>query len=120
MAVISLPRKDHASLTERVAAEVRSLMGRYEVTQVMLSEVLGVSQPQVGARLRGAVAFNVNEVALLADYFGVSPAELLGEQVAPRPGPDGGQPMTREALRARRDSNPKPSDPKVRPLVIAA
>jgi transcriptional regulator with XRE-family HTH domain len=94
MAVISLPRTGEPErLTERVAAEVRALMGRYEVTQVQLTEVLGVSQTGVSKRLRGLTPFDVNEIGLLAEFFGVDPSELVGgTRVGPRPGgPDGGQ-----------------------------
>jgi transcriptional regulator with XRE-family HTH domain len=92
MAVISLPRhSEPENLTEKVAAEVRALMGRYGVTQTALGGILGISQPQASARYHGKVAFKLDELGVLADYFGVSPAELLGERVSPRPGgPDGG------------------------------
>ena len=87
-----MPRRGEPSnLNERVAAEVRALMGRYGVTQMMLSKVLGVSQPQVGQRLKCAIAFDVNELDKLAAYFDVDPEELLGGSSKPRPrGPDDG------------------------------
>lgn len=85
-----MPERKQGDLKERVAAEVRALMGRHNVTQTQLVEVLGVSQPQVGKRVRGEIAFDVTEIGLLADFFNVNPAELLGERGYPRPGPDGG------------------------------
>ena len=91
MAVISLPqRKNSGHLTERVAEEVRALMGRHHVTQMQLAEVLGVAQPAISKRLRGLTAFDANEIGVLAEFFNVSPAELLGERVMPSPSPDGG------------------------------
>jgi transcriptional regulator with XRE-family HTH domain len=97
MAVISLPSaREQERLTERVAAEVRALMGRYNVTQVQLTQVLGVSQTGVSKRLRGKTPFDVNEIGILADFFNVDPSELVGgTRLGPRPGgPDGGQRVT--------------------------
>ena len=96
MTVISLPQGDDRPLTERVAEEVRALMGRYGVTQMQLVEVLHVSQTGVSKRLRGLIPFDINELGLLADYFGVDPGDLLGAPKSPRPKPDGG---SREAVR---------------------
>lgn len=90
MSVISLPHGDSGRLTERVAAEVRALMGRHNVTQTQLAEVLQVAQPAISKRLRGKTPFDANEIGVLAQFFNVNPAELLGERVTPRPGPDGG------------------------------
>ena len=82
MSVSSLPqRQAPANLTERVAEEVRALMGRHHVTQMDLCGVLGVSQTGVSKRLRGLIPFDVNEVSQLAAYFDVSPGELLGAAI---------------------------------------
>lgn len=53
-------------------------MGRHRVSQTTLGQVLGFSQPQMSARLRGRIPFDVNEVGIIARHFGVSPATLLG------------------------------------------
>lgn len=93
MTVSSLPQRQAPSnLTERVAEEVRALMGRHHVTQMDLCAVLRVSQTGVSKRLRGVTPFDANEIGVLAGYFGVSPAELLGIRVSP--GPSGGTPVT--------------------------
>lgn len=65
-------------------------MARKGVTQMRLSQVLMVSQTGVSKRLRGKIAFDVNEMGILADFFDVDPTELLGATKNPRPGPDGG------------------------------
>lgn len=87
MSISSLPARQPA--TERVAAEVRALMGRHNVTQMQLRDVLGVSQPAISARLHGQVPFDANEIAALAEHFGVTPGDLFGAG-AGSGGPNGG------------------------------
>ena len=95
MSVHSLPKRDDARpLTERVAEEVRALMGRYDVTQMQMVDVLGVSQTGVSKRLRGIIPFDANELGELAKFFDVDAAELLGAPRNPRPRP-GGTEVTR-------------------------
>lgn len=65
-------------LRDRVAAEARAWRGRLNITQVEIARALNLSQPQVSARMRGHVAFSLEEVEVLADLFGIEPAELLG------------------------------------------
>lgn len=62
-----------------VSAEVRAQMGRYNKRQRELAEVLGISQPQVSARLRGDVAWSVDDLATIAQWLGISPADLIGD-----------------------------------------
>lgn len=62
--------------TAVVGANVKAEMARRGVSQTTLAAVLGVTQPQVSARLRGVVAFNVNELHAVADFLGV-PIEAL-------------------------------------------
>ena len=96
------------SLGEVVSRAVRVLMAEHEVNQTALALVLGVTQTQVSARLRGKAHWSLDDLARLAAYFGVSVAELVGGSGGFVP-PGGGE-------RARRDSNPQPSDPKVVPM----
>ena len=86
--VISFP--EATPLTLRVADEVRALMGRHRVSQTTLAEVLHVTQTQISRRLRGQITFDVNEIGTLAEFFGVSPAVLLGLAAPTSGGPDGG------------------------------
>lgn len=110
MTVIPLaPKPAPRSLAEAVSRTVRVLMAEHGVTQTMLAMVLGVSQTQVSSRLRMDTPWSLSDLEVLARYFGVTVAELVGGAPA-RGGPgDGGE-------RARRDSNPQPSDPKVVPI----
>lgn len=69
--------------------EIKSLMGRYDVSQTALAEHLGLTQPGVSARLRGTVAWKADELLTVAAAFGVHVAVLFGGS-APRPdGPEG-------------------------------
>lgn len=61
-------------------------MGRYNVTQMQLSRVLGVSQTGISKRLRARTPFDANEIGILADYFHVSPGVLFGEATPPDDG----------------------------------
>ena len=82
------------------SGEVRALMGRHQVTQAQLADVLNVTPSQMSKRLRGVIPIDINEIAVLAEYFGVSIATLFGEtSTAPNPGgPGAGE-------SGRRDSN---------------
>lgn len=98
MAVISLPNQGGAvTLQEQVAAEVRSLMGRYKVTQIQLAAVLDLPQSAVSARVNGKRPFTLDDLERLAGFFGVEPQEILGgTRLGPRPTPpDGGQRVIR-------------------------
>jgi len=116
--VIQFPSSDDdRPLTERVSAEVRSLMGRHQVSQERLAQWLGLNQTAISARLRGVTEWKVKEIERIAEGFDVHPAALMGGYVDdPRPaGPDGGIPI----LWAPGGSNPEPAA-WVSELVIAA
>lgn len=115
--VIQFPDMGARPLTEQVSAEIKALMGRHGVSQTTLGAWLDLNQTAVSARLRGKTRWNLPEIERVAEGFAVHPAVLMGGYATdPHRGPDGGLPI----LRACRDSNPKPSDPKVLPLRIAA
>lgn len=67
-----------ARLNDRVAAEVRANMARVRMTQTELAEVLGLTQSVVSKRLRGKIAFTVEDLEKIAGALGVHPAVLLG------------------------------------------
>lgn len=62
-----------------MSTEVRAHLARNRKTQRDLSEVLGISQPQISARMNGDIAWDVNELAAIADWFGVPVTALIGE-----------------------------------------
>lgn len=65
-------------------------MARRRLVQMDLVPVLHVEQPQVSARLRGKVAFTLDDLEALASFFQVPLSQLLGE-----PGHGGGEPPNR-------------------------
>lgn len=103
---------DRSTLTtgQRVGAEVRAWMARLGVRQKAVAELLQIAQPGVSARLRGQVAFDVEELALIAQAFNISLGELLGNSLVNEKSP-------RPAMRdegfdelPRLDSNQQPFD----------
>ena len=95
---------DPESLNKKVADELNALRGRFGVSQAQLAAVIAVSQSQMSKRLKGRVPFILDDIEAFAEYFGISASQLLGYAETPRPDGPGGR------LRARRDSNPQPSD----------
>ncbi len=69
-------------LPEHVAREVRAEMARQRVTQRYVARVLGISQPQVAARLQGRVEFRTSELDLLAKALHVPVTHFLPPRAA--------------------------------------
>lgn len=110
MTVTPLPHKARPrTVGEVVSLTVRHLMVDHDLTQTALAAILGITQPQVSARLGGRAPWSLTDLEVMARYFGVSVAELVGGEPGWTGPHDGGE-------RARRDSNPQPSDPKVVPI----
>lgn len=70
------------STTDSLSANVRAEMARHGLTQADVATILGVSQVSVSARLRGKVAWRVNDVQVLAAHLGIPTTALLGETTA--------------------------------------
>lgn len=60
-----------------VSGEVRACMARSRRTQGDLAEALGVSQPQVSARLAGRVDWSIDELAAVSTWLDVPLSELI-------------------------------------------
>ena len=83
-------------LNNKVAAEVRAALARFQLKQSDLAVVLGITQTQVSRRLRGEVPFTLRDVEVVAEWLSTSPAVLLGFAGEPRPvRPQGFEPWTR-------------------------
>jgi transcriptional regulator with XRE-family HTH domain len=78
-----------ASVNNQVGAEVRAWMGRLGFRQKHLAEVLDVSQTAISQRLNGKVPFGIDELQIIATWFGITLGDLLGSGVLntknPRP-----------------------------------
>lgn len=68
-----------------VAGAVRAELARRQVGQRQVAEALGISQPAVSRRLAGEVAFNVDELAAVADLLGMDARDLMPTASAPTP-----------------------------------
>lgn len=69
-------------LTPAVAASVRAEMARKNLSQRALAEVLGITQSAVSARLRGAVAFDVDELGAVASALDIPIQDLIPQEAA--------------------------------------
>jgi len=66
-----------STTTEEVAAEVRAHCARQRVSQRDLAKVLGVSHATLFRRFSGEVAFDVAELAAVAEYLNLPLSALL-------------------------------------------
>jgi transcriptional regulator with XRE-family HTH domain len=66
-----------ATVSDRVASNVRAELARRRLSQQALAAALGVSQTHVSRRLVGKVAFDVEELHAVADFLGLRVAALL-------------------------------------------
>lgn len=60
----------------RVGANVRAELARGKQTQAQLAGIIGVTQSQASKRLRGAIAFNIDELAAVAKWLKVDISTL--------------------------------------------
>lgn len=68
-------------LRERVAEEVRALMARKMMTGAELATAIGRSPMYVSRRVRGEVAFDLDDMQRLAEVFGIEVGALLPKGV---------------------------------------
>jgi predicted XRE-type DNA-binding protein len=66
-----------------MAGQVRAVLERAGLTQVAIAEVLGIDQPAISRRYRGATAWRAYELQLLADRFDLHIADFY-EPAEPR------------------------------------
>lgn len=70
MSVTSSP-PETTTTTERVNVEIRVVMARRDITPVTLAESAGIPYPQLWRRLKGRVAWNVEELTEVAAALGL-------------------------------------------------
>lgn len=56
---------------------IRSRMDEARITQTALAEALGISQPQVSARLTGSVGWRLAELVTVSRVLGVRLTDLV-------------------------------------------
>ena len=96
-----------------VADRMRKALREADISVQDMAEYLGVGRNTVSTWINGRIHPSVQTLRLWSLRCGV-PYEWLTDEKSPRPaGPDGGY-----RGRARRDSNPQPSDPSLRPPYI--
>ena len=65
------------SVSVSVASNVRAELARRGLTQRELADKLGLTQTAISSRLRGIVAFDVDELAVVAETLGVRIESLM-------------------------------------------
>lgn len=71
------PEAPATTLTERVAEEIRALMGRRRMTGAALARSLGRSEAWISYRLSGKQTIDLHDLEAIASALGVAPVELL-------------------------------------------
>lgn len=68
----------------QIAAEVRAEMGRQKYNTSKFAAAIGIPRSRLTPRLSGEIAFDTDELALVAAELGLSVTELIrrAEQVA--------------------------------------
>lgn len=93
------------TLTERVAEEIRALLGRKRITGAALARSLGVSEAWVSYRLSGKQTIDLGDMERIAAALGVAPVELLPADIR-RPG----QPTVAKVTPPERPSDNRPKN----------
>jgi transcriptional regulator with XRE-family HTH domain len=65
------------ALRERVAEEVRALMGRRRTTGAQLARAIGVPQSSLSRKLTGRYPLDVDDLEAIAAYFEIPVASLI-------------------------------------------
>lgn len=74
---IAAPLVDEPPLYIEIAANIRSLMGRHEVSQERVGAYLGMSQPTFSKRMHGKTDWTYNELLKIARFFNVEINEVV-------------------------------------------
>lgn len=90
----------------QVAENIATTLHRARIKQLQLAISVGMTQPTLSRRMTGQQPWLFWEVQAIADYLGVTLAEITTDL----PSRDEWQ-VRWDELCACRDSNPKPSDP---------
>lgn len=73
-----------ADFASAVTAEIRAELARRKITAQRLAHAVGMSKQTMSRRMTGAAPFDLAEVEAIADFFGMTPSELLARAEQPR------------------------------------
>lgn len=62
-----------------IAREIKSVLGRFDLSQRDLAKVLGVTPAGISDKLLGRSSFTIDELLIIAGHFGLSLEELIGD-----------------------------------------
>lgn len=68
--------------TAQTGANVRAEIARRGMSQAAVSKAIGVSQSQFSKRLRGVIAFDINELDAIATVLDVPMSDLIPRKAA--------------------------------------
>lgn len=97
------------STADVVAGNIRAEAARLGIKQIELGRALGMSQSAITTRWKGLARWQLEELDDVADVLGITVQDLVTDHPQKRRTPAGGS-HRGGPLRARRDSNPQPSD----------
>ena len=106
---IPLHATSERTTADVVAGNIRAEAARLGMSQVALGRTLGMTQNQITTRWKGQRPWQLEELDSVADALDLTVQDLVTEPEKRRT-PTGGSHRA-GPLRARRDSNPQPSDP---------
>jgi len=66
---------------QRIGALIRARARQKNMNQAQLGLALGLAQSRISDRLRGVIAFNVDELAAIADLLDIPFADLVADAV---------------------------------------
>lgn len=70
------------TLSSTTGANIRAELARRGLPQRSLARHLGLSTTVISKRLSGATPIDVNELEVIAEFLGMTVAELLGKDAA--------------------------------------
>lgn len=74
---VHAPTDAAVAANDQVRVNVECLMEMHRLTQVQLADRIGRSQSWLSKRLSGTTSFQIEDLDLIGDVFGLSPAQLL-------------------------------------------
>lgn len=87
MTRIGLPSQSEVDANLRVSSEIRAWLGRRQLTQKQLAQVLEISQGSLSFRMKGKTGWGFGELMKIAGWLDISLSELLGEDLVNAKGP---------------------------------